>query len=183
MQKTQTRTLNDERLDPDTASPILLTACFSTSLMILNLAPIPNHNHRRSRSDHPRRRQGRLVEQEELPDGSREHDWPLQPWWARCCWTDSLLLSASAQNPLDYRHVLTISAVLLGSDVFGRLLEGVVSRVGALSGRDKRRVCSSGLSDGHWHDSRLLGLRLPKRGGRDGGGGSLDARLRQLAAA
>lgn len=183
MQKTQTRTLNDERLDPDTASPILLTACFSTSLMILNLAPIPKHNHCRLRSNHPRRRHGRPVEQEELPDGSREHDWPLQPWWARYCWTDSLLLSATAQNPLDYRHVLTISVVLLGSDVLRRMLRDVVSRVGALNGRDNRRVCSSGLSDGYWHDGRLLGLHLPKRGGRDGGGDSLDARLRQLAAA
>lgn len=183
MQKTQARTPKDERLDPDTASLFFLTACSSTSLMKSNLAQIPNHNHCRSRSNHPRRRLGRLVEQEELPDGSREHDWPLQPWSARYCWTDPLLLSATAQNPLDYRHVLTISGVLLGSDVFGGLLGGAVIRVGALNGRDKRRVCCSGLSDGYWHDSRLLGLRLAKRGGSDGGGDSLDARLRQLAVA
>lgn len=183
MQETQARTPNDERLDPDTASLIFLTACSSTSFMKSNLAEIPNHNHCRSRSNRPRRRLGRPVEQEELPDGSREHDWPLQPWWARYCWTDPLLLSATAQNPLDYRHVLTISDVLLGSDVFGRLLWDVVSRVGTINGRDKRRVCSSGLSDGYWHDSRLLGLRLAKRGGSDGNGESLDARLRQLAVA
>lgn len=58
-----------------------------------------------------------------------------------------------------------------------------MSRVGALNGRDKRRVYSIGLSDGYWHDSRLLGLRLLKRGRSDGGGDSLDARLRQLAVA